>query len=100
MRSRCAASLDLPPMARPKVPNCHPPTRRESNMIAFEVNDMSCGHCVSTITKALKSADQGARVTIDLAKHLVMVEPTEADAQELYDAIAEAGYTPVRAATT
>lgn len=69
-------------------------------MIAFEVNDMSCGHCVSTITKALKSADRGARVTIDLAKHLVMVEPTEADAQELYDAIAEAGYTPVRAATT
>ncbi len=43
-------------------------------MIAFEVNDMTCGHCVSTITKALKSADQGAKVTIDLARHLVMVE--------------------------
>lgn len=66
-------------------------------MIAFEVNDMTCGHCVSTITKALKSADQGAKVTIDLAKHLVMVEPTEADTQQLHDAIAEAGYTPVRA---
>ena len=64
-------------------------------MIAFEVNDMTCGHCVSTITKALKSADQDAKVTIDLARHLVMVEPTEADAQELRDAIAEAGYPPV-----
>ena len=64
-------------------------------MIAFEVNDMTCGHCVSTITKALKAADQGAKVTIDLARNLVMVEPTEADAQELRDAIAEAGYTPV-----
>ena len=64
-------------------------------MIAFEVNDMTCGHCVSTITKALKSADKDAKVTIDLARHLVMVEPTEADAQELRDAIAEAGYTPV-----
>lgn len=64
-------------------------------MIAFEVNDMTCGHCVSTITKALKSADQGAKVTIDLARHLVMVEPTEADAQQLHDAIAEAGYSPV-----
>lgn len=66
-------------------------------MIAFEVNDMTCGHCVSTITKALKSADRDAKVTIDLAKHLVMIEPTEANAQELSDAIAEAGYTPVRA---
>jgi copper chaperone len=64
-------------------------------MIAFEVNDMTCGHCVSTITKALKSADKDAKVTIDLARHLVMVEATEADAQQLRDAIAEAGYTPV-----
>lgn len=64
-------------------------------MIAFEVNDMTCGHCVSTITKALKGADKDAKVTIDLAKHLVMVEPTEADANELGEAIAEAGYTPV-----
>lgn len=64
-------------------------------MIAFEVNDMTCGHCVSTITKALKSTDKDAKVTIDLAKHLVMVEPTESDAQDLRDAIAEAGYTPV-----
>ena len=34
-------------------------------MITFEVNDMTCGHCVSTITKALKSADKDAKVTID-----------------------------------
>jgi copper chaperone len=66
-------------------------------MIAFEVHDMTCGHCVSTITKALKAADPDARVTIDLARHLVMVEPAQADARELADAIAEAGYTPVRA---
>jgi copper chaperone len=68
-------------------------------MIAFEVQDMTCGHCVSTITKALKSTDKDAKVTIDMAKHLVMVESTEADPQELHDAIAEAGYTPVRAET-
>ena len=56
---------------------------------------MTCGHCVSTITKAIKAIDKEARVTVDLARHLVMVEPTEADAQELHDAISEAGYTPV-----
>lgn len=64
-------------------------------MIAFEVKDMTCGHCVSTITKALRGADKGAKVQIDLATHTVQVEPTEASASELCDAIKEAGYTPV-----
>lgn len=64
-------------------------------MQAFRVDDMTCGHCASTITKALKEADRNARVNIDLGQHLVMVEPTEADTQELSDAISEAGYTPV-----
>lgn len=64
-------------------------------MIAFEVNDMTCGHCVSTITKALKATDQDARVQIDLATHRVQVEPATADAEELAEAIRDAGYTPV-----
>jgi copper chaperone len=64
-------------------------------MIAFQVNDMTCGHCASTITKAVKATDKDAKVTIDLVKHLVTVEPTEADAQELREAITEAGYTPL-----
>ena len=64
-------------------------------MIAFEVNDMSCGHCVSTITKAVKGADKDATVNIDLARHRVEIEPRDADAQQFSDAIKEAGYTPV-----
>jgi copper chaperone len=63
-------------------------------MNKFEVLDMSCGHCVSTITRAIRAVDAGARVEIDLASHRVSVEPTEADAQELADAIREAGYSP------
>lgn len=63
-------------------------------MITFEVNDMTCGHCVSTITKALKAADSDAKVQIDLETHRVRVEPASADAEELADAIKEAGYTP------
>jgi copper chaperone len=69
-------------------------------MQVFRVNDMTCGHCVSTITKAIKATDKDAKVTIDLAQHLVMVEPTEADAQDLTDAIAEAGYTQVSVQAT
>lgn len=64
-------------------------------MVTFQVDDMTCGHCVSTITKALRAADKDAKVEIDLAKHLVQIEPSEADMQELSDAIQEAGYTPV-----
>jgi copper chaperone len=64
-------------------------------MIAFEVNDMTCGHCASTITKAVKAADQEAKVEIDLASHRVRIEPAQADAQALADAIKDAGYTPV-----
>ena len=66
-------------------------------MITFEVNDMTCGHCVSTITKALKAVDRDAKVAIDLASHRVQVESNAADADELADAIKEAGYTPVSA---
>jgi copper chaperone len=64
-------------------------------MHVFRVDDMTCGHCVSTITRAILATDRDAKVTIDLAQHLVMVEPSEADVQELNDAITEAGYTPV-----
>ena len=66
-------------------------------MIAFDIKDMSCGHCVSTVTKAIQGVDRAATVTIDLARHRVEIEPAAASAQELSDAITEAGYTPVPA---
>lgn len=28
-------------------------------MLAFEVKDMTCGHCVDAITKAVEAADPG-----------------------------------------
>lgn len=65
-------------------------------MIAFEVNDMSCGHCVKAITEAVKAADSRADVRIDLARHRVEIEPGAADAVALAGVIREAGYTPVQ----
>lgn len=52
-------------------------------MITFEVKDMTCGHCVSTITKAVRAVDKEATVRIELQSHQVQIEPTEADADEL-----------------
>ena len=66
-------------------------------MIAFEVKDMSCGHCVKAITDAVKAADSRAKVNIDLARHRVEIEPGSTDAAALAGVIRDAGYTPVSA---
>ena len=64
-------------------------------MIAFEVNDMTCGHCANTITKAVKAADPGALVQIDLATHRVQIEASTSDPARLISAIQAVGYTPM-----
>lgn len=64
-------------------------------MIAFEVQDMTCGHCVSAITQAVKAVDAGAELRIDLASHRVDIVSSRADAASLSAAIQDAGYTPV-----
>lgn len=64
-------------------------------MTTFEVKDMTCGHCVSSITKAVRAVDQDAMVQIDLAAHRVTIDSTTAEAAELIDAIKRVGYTPV-----
>ena len=65
-------------------------------MISFQVNDMTCGHCVSTITLALKTADATASVRFDLAAHRVDIEPGKANAAVLGNAIKQAGYAPAQ----
>ena len=62
-------------------------------MYQFNVPDMTCGHCVSTITKAVKSEDPNAKVEIDLPKHLVKVQSALSQ-DEIARGITEAGYTP------
>ena len=44
-------------------------------MIQFQVDDMTCGHCASTITRTVQGLDAGA--------------------QALQAAITDAGFTPV-----
>ncbi len=65
-------------------------------MVTYEVNDMTCGHCAGAIIKAVSFIDPGAKVQVDLAAHLVQIEPTAATPEVLADAIKTAGYTPVK----
>ena len=69
-------------------------------MEVFRVDDMTCGHCVSSITKAVHALDAEARVEVDLARPLVGIEAASADAVRLRDAISGAGYTPVPVEST
>ena len=64
-------------------------------MTVFEVKDMTCGHCVSAITKAVMATDKDAKVHIDLASQRVEIESAASNDSDLRDAIEEAGYTPV-----
>jgi copper chaperone len=62
-------------------------------MYRFTLPDMSCGHCVASITEALQGADAQARLNVDLASKTAQVDsalPREA----LAAALAEAGYPP------
>jgi copper chaperone len=66
---------------------------REHAVIEFNVEAMSCSHCVSVVTQAVRSVDPNARVDVDLAAHKVRVESNEERAA-LAAALDEAGYTP------
>ncbi|CAD5371890.1 Copper chaperone [Rubrivivax sp. A210] len=62
-------------------------------MIQFEVPDMTCGHCVRSVTEAVKAADPAAEVAIDLPSHRVQVNST-LPREVIAAQIVEAGFTP------
>ena len=66
---------------------------QEHFMIQFQINDMTCGHCAATITKAVKALDGAARVDIDLGAHRVQIESAQ-PVDILEKAIRAAGYSP------
>ena len=63
-------------------------------MLAFEVPDMSCGHCVGHIQNAVRAADPEATVRVDLSTRRVEVLSAALGVRALESLIREAGYTP------
>lgn len=57
----------------------------------FNVPKMSCGHCTSTIEKAVKEADASATITTDLSDRTVTIQGNM-PADELSNVINGAGY--------
>ncbi|WP_223506226.1 heavy-metal-associated domain-containing protein [Pseudomonas sp. GL-RE-29] len=60
-------------------------------MQVFNVEGMSCGHCVRAITQAVQAKDPAASVRVDLASKEVGVE-TALTADQVIAAISEEGY--------
>jgi copper chaperone len=60
-------------------------------MMMFSVPGMTCGHCVATITKAIRTLDAAAEVKADLGSRTVTVETT-APAPAVARALEDAGY--------
>jgi len=63
-------------------------------MFVIKVKGISCGHCVSAITKALAELDKTAKIQIDKASQTVRFDG-DADQEEVVLAIQEAGYEVV-----
>ncbi len=62
-----------------------------SDTTILTVNDMTCGHCVGTVRKALQDALPGAEISVNLDTHKVEFTGDRATGEA---AIREAGYTP------
>ncbi len=60
-------------------------------MIELTLPDMTCGHCVRTITSTVQKLDAQARVQADLPSHKVQIE-TVAAPEQVRAALAEEGY--------
>lgn len=60
-------------------------------MIELRVEGMTCGHCVSAVTRAVKAVEPEANVEVDLGTGRVRVDG-RSSADALGKAIAEAGY--------
>ncbi|NHW99893.1 heavy-metal-associated domain-containing protein [Pseudomonas koreensis] len=65
-------------------------------MQVFNVQGMSCGHCVKAITSAVQAKDPAASVRVDLAAKEVGVE-SSLSPEQVIEVISEEGY-PVKLA--
>ncbi|BBU43166.1 heavy metal transport/detoxification protein [Pseudomonas putida] len=60
-------------------------------MQVFNVQGMTCGHCVKAVTRAVQEQDAAAKVEIDLAARQVWVQ-SELAPEQILTAIRDEGY--------
>ncbi len=60
-------------------------------MLNFQVSGMTCGGCVNAVTRAIRSKDLQAQVTVDLAKQQIELNTT-LSIEQARELIEEAGF--------
>ena len=63
-------------------------------MIEMNVPDMTCGHCIATIRKAVSGIDPGATCDVSLDAKRVKVG-SAMPPSDFVEALEEVGYSPV-----
>jgi copper chaperone len=61
-------------------------------MQVFNVQGMTCAHCVRAVTNAIQQEDSAAKVQVDLAKGEVRVQ-SQLGAEQVTGLIEQEGYT-------
>ena len=62
-------------------------------MIELTLPDMTCGHCVKTVTAVVQRLDAQAKLQIDLPTHQLRIE-SALPVAEFERALTEEGYAP------
>lgn len=61
-------------------------------MILFNVEGMTCGHCVRAVTKAIQRLDPHAHVQVNVSEGTVAINESRLEAYTLAEAIKDTGY--------
>ena len=68
------------------------------NRTTLKIDGMSCGHCVSAVTKALAELEGVTLERVTVGSAVVTYDAAVTSARQIGDAIGEAGYTVTAAA--
>jgi copper chaperone len=63
--------------------------------ITMKIDGMSCGHCVSSVDKALKKIDGVKVESVGIGNATVSYDPSAVSAEQIADAVADEGYAVV-----
>jgi copper chaperone CopZ len=67
-------------------------TSHKPMTIELMLPDMSCSHCVATVTRTAQRLDPQARVDVDLATHRVVIDSASVAREAFEAALAAEGY--------
>lgn len=66
----------------------------ESSMqdLKLQISGMSCGHCVSRVTNAIKQVAGVASEQVEIGSATVVYDPSKTSSAEIINAIVDSGY--------